>query len=110
MTLGRSSFVRVDRAPPSQQPLQYKSCAQVPAVDKFVEAYFPPGAWWVGRILEMRNEELFARMITRIRTQKGKIPKKTPSFLSGSHMQNHALLRSVCSDRHGTCNWWELAG
>ena len=34
--------------------------------------------------------------------------KKTPSFLSGSHMQNHALLRSVCSDRHD--NWWELTG
>jgi len=27
-------------------------------VGKFVEAYFPPGAWWVGRILEMRGEEL----------------------------------------------------
>ena len=34
--------------------------------------------------------------------------QKTPSFLSGSHMQNHAPLRSVCSDRHG--NWWGLAG
>ena len=28
---------------------------------KFVEAYFPPGAWWVGRILEMRGEELFVK-------------------------------------------------
>ena len=29
--------------------------------DKFVEAYFPPGAWWVGRILEMRGEELLVK-------------------------------------------------
>ena len=38
----------------------------------------------------------------------GIMTKKTPSFLSGSHMQNHALLRSVCSDRHD--NWWGLTG
>ena len=28
---------------------------------KFVEAYFPPGAWWVGQILEMRGDELFIK-------------------------------------------------
>ena len=26
-----------------------------------LEAYFPPGAWWVGRILEMRGQELLVK-------------------------------------------------
>ena len=47
-----------NRAPRSGQQLLYKTCDQIPAVDKFVEAFFPPGAWWVGHIVEMRGEEL----------------------------------------------------
>ena len=47
-----------NRAPRSGQQLLYKTCDQIPAVDKFVEAFFPPGAWWVGRIVEMRAGEL----------------------------------------------------
>ena len=50
--------MRSNRAPRSSQQLLYKTCDQIPAVDKFVEAFFPPGAWWVGHIVEMRGEEL----------------------------------------------------
>ena len=59
-----------------------------------------------GAQLDDRSIE-WDKMVVRAE-DKGIMTKKTPSFLSGSHMQNHALLRSVCSDRHG--NWWELTG
>ena len=51
LLLGRTSA-------PRKPSLLFKSCAQVAAVGKYLEAFFADKIWWVGRIIEMNGEDL----------------------------------------------------